>query len=138
MPKRGRRKLLASEAVDVDDRLCERLRRFLRQIVPDAARHGPMRILAREFLGIGAAVRMWRTICIAFEGNGGHAYERALGQPLFQIVVSGLAFNEREPPPTVMDHDGDVIWIIEGRRTAIERRIVKLPLGRGKLPDELR
>ena len=35
----------SSEAVDVDDRLRESLRRFLRQIVPDAACYGPMRIL---------------------------------------------------------------------------------------------
>src|SRR5712671_622172 len=37
-PKRGRRELLRSEAVDVDDRLRKGLGRFLRQIVSDAAR----------------------------------------------------------------------------------------------------
>src|SRR5256885_10644479 len=45
-PSAERRELLRSEAVDVDDRLCKGLGRFLRQIVPDAARDGPMRILA--------------------------------------------------------------------------------------------
>src|SRR5205823_13881140 len=85
-PKRGRRELLRSEAVDVDDRLRKGLGRLLRQIVPDAARDGPMRILAREFLSIGAAVWMWRTIGITLEGNGGHADDRTSGQLLFQIV----------------------------------------------------
>src|SRR5438874_13002950 len=40
--------LLRSESIDVDDRLRKGLGRFLRQIVPDAAGDGPMRILARE------------------------------------------------------------------------------------------
>src|SRR5437870_6256859 len=105
LPKRQRRELLRSEAVDVDDRLRKGLGRFLRQIVPDAARDGPMRILAREFLSIGAAVWMWRTIGIAFEGNGGHADDRTLGKPPFRILVFGLALSQREAPPVVMDHD---------------------------------
>src|SRR6266498_4047542 len=96
LPKRGRRELLDSEAVDVNDRLRERLRRFLRQIVPDAARHGPMRILAREFLGISAAVDMWRAVGIAFQSNGGDSDDRGFGQSLFQIVVPRLALSQRE------------------------------------------
>src|SRR6185369_8065276 len=89
--KRGRRELSRSEAIDIDDRLRECLRRFLRQIVPDTARDGPMRILARELLGIGAWVQVRRAIGIAFHRNGGHGNDQALGQLLFEIVVSGLA-----------------------------------------------
>jgi hypothetical protein len=37
-----------------------------------------------------------------------------------------------------MDHDADVIRIVEGRCAAIERRIIELPLRRSELPDELR
>src|SRR5271165_7547806 len=33
-------------------------------------------------------------------------------------------------------HDADVIWIVEGRGGAIERRIIELPLRRGDLPNE--
>jgi hypothetical protein len=51
--------------------LDEGLRGFLRQIVPNPARDDPVRIFAREFLCIGTAVRMRRTIGITFKGNGG-------------------------------------------------------------------
>jgi hypothetical protein len=36
-----------------------------------------------------------------------------------------------------MDDDADVIRVVEGRRRAIERRVVEVPLRRGDLPDEL-
>jgi hypothetical protein len=71
---------------------------------------------------------MWRAVGIAFQSNGGDSDDRGFGQPPFQIVVPGLALSQREPPPVVMDHDGDVIRIVEGRGTAIERRIIELPL----------
>ena len=60
------------------------------------------------------------------------------GKPLFQIVIFRLAFGQAEPPAIIVDHDGDVIRVVEGRRAAIERGIVELPLRRGDLPDELR
>src|SRR5580700_3807526 len=37
-----------------------------------------------------------------------------------------------------MDHDGNVIRIVEGRCTAIERGIIEVPLRRRQPPDELR
>lgn len=43
-------------AIDVDDGFGKGVRRFLRQIVADAAFDGAVRILAGEFLGIGAGV----------------------------------------------------------------------------------
>lgn len=36
-------------AIDIDNRLGECKRRFLRQIVPDTARNGPISVLAGEF-----------------------------------------------------------------------------------------
>ena len=60
------------------------------------------------------------------------------GKPLFQIVVFRLAFGQTEPPAVVVDDDGDVIRIVEGRRAAIERGVVEVPLRRSELPDELR
>jgi hypothetical protein len=50
------------------DRVGEGLRSFLRQIVPDAALDDSVRVLAREFLGIGTTVRVWCTIGICFSG----------------------------------------------------------------------
>jgi hypothetical protein len=49
---------------------------FLRQIVPDATLNDPVRIFAREFLGIGTAVRVWCTIGVTFQGDGGHGDDR--------------------------------------------------------------
>ena len=41
-------------------------------------------------------------------------------------------------PAVVMDHDADVIGVVEGRCAAIKRSIIEVPLGRGNLPNELR
>ena len=57
---------------------------------------------------------------------------------LSRSAYFALAFGQCEPPPIIVDHDGDVIRIVEGRRAAIERRIIEVPLRRSKLPDELR
>jgi hypothetical protein len=37
-----------------------------------------------------------------------------------------------------MDHDGNVVGIVEGRRGAIERGVIEVPLRRSEAPDELR
>ena len=67
-------------------------------------------------------------VCIAFKGNRGHADGRSFGETLFQIVVFRLAFGEAEPPAVVVDRDVDVIRVVEGRCTAIERGVVEVPL----------
>ena len=81
---------------------------------------------------------MWCAIGIAFEGNGRHRNDGVFGKPLFQIVILRLALSEVEPPAVVMDHDADVIRVVERCRVAIERRIVEVPLRRSELPDKLR
>jgi hypothetical protein len=45
-----------SQRIDIDDRLGEGLRGFLGHVVPDAAFDHPVRVLAREFVGVGAGV----------------------------------------------------------------------------------
>src|SRR4029453_5565610 len=55
-----------SKAVDVDDGLRECLRSFLRQVVSDAARDVPVLVSAREFLGVGAGLRVWGAIGVTF------------------------------------------------------------------------
>src|SRR2546430_1782429 len=106
--------------------------------MPDAALDDPVRISAREFLGIGTGVRVWCTIGIAFKSNSGHGDVRTFGEPLFQIVIFRLAFSQSEPPAIIMDHDADMIRIVEGRCAAIERGIVEVPFWRCDLPNELR
>ena len=98
----------------------------------------PVRIFAREFLGIGTGVRMRRTIGITFKRNRRHGDDRTCGKPLFQIVILRFAFSQSEPPAIIMDHDADVIRIVEGRCAAIERGIIEFPLRRSDLPNELR
>jgi len=80
---------------------------------------------------------MWCPIGVTFKGNGGHGDDRALGKPLFQIVIFRFAFSQGLPPAVIMDHNGDVIRIVERRCTAIERGIIEVPLRRSELPDEL-
>ena len=101
---------------------------FLRQIVADAAGDQPVRILAGELLGIGGGVRMRRAVGVAFQRDGRHGDDRTCGEPLFQLVIPRLARRQAEPPAVVVDHDADVIRIVEGRRAALEGRVVEVPL----------
>ena len=88
---------------DVDDGFGEGLRRFLRQIVADAARDGPVLIFAGEFLGVGAGLRVRRAVGVAFQRDGRHGDDRECGEPLFQIVIFRLAFSQTEPPAVIVD-----------------------------------
>src|SRR5262249_38600227 len=60
-----------------------------------------------------------------------------LREPLFQIFVLGLAVRKRKPPAVIVDHDGDVIRIVERRRAALESGIVEVPFWRSEPPNEL-
>jgi hypothetical protein len=96
--------------------------------VPDAALKDPVRICAREFFGIGTTVRVWRTIGITLQRDGGHSDDGPCGQLLFKLVIVPLAFSQADPPAVIMDHDADMIRVVEGRGAAIERRIIEVPL----------
>ena len=113
------------------------LRGFLGQIVPDIALNDPVLVFARKFPGVGAAVRVWCTVGIAFKSYGRYGDERPLGKPLLQVIIFRLAFSQAEPPAVVVDDDVDVVRVLEGCRRPIERCVVEVPLRRGKLPDEL-
>ncbi len=124
--------------VDIHNCFRKRVRCFLRQVVSDAPFYEPVRILSQEFFGIGTGIRVWRTIGITFKRNRGHGDDWKCRKPLFQIVIFRLAFSHAQPPAVVVNHDADVIRIVEGRGTAIERGVLELPFGRRDLPDELR
>jgi hypothetical protein len=110
----------------------------LEQIVPDAARDGPVFIAAREFAGIGTGVRVKCPIGIVFQGHRGHCDVRKFGKPLFQLVIVRLAFGQSKPIAIKMDHDADMIRVVEGRGAALEGGLVKGPCGRSGLPDAFR
>src|SRR5215212_6672825 len=83
---------------DVDNGLGKSLRSFLRQVVSNAALDQPMRIPAREFLGVGTGLRMGSTVGVTFHGDGRYGDHRTCGQPFLQFVIFRLAFGQRKPP----------------------------------------
>jgi hypothetical protein len=60
--------------------------------------------------------------------DGGNRDHREFGQPLFQLGISRLAIGQAEPPAIVMNHDRDMIRVVEGRGAAPECGIVEVPL----------
>lgn len=110
---------------------------FLRRVVPDTTGEEPVLIFARELLCIRRRVWMWRTIGIAFNGDGRHGDDRTLRKPLFQIVILRLAFGETQAPAIIMDRNDDMIRIVEPLCAAREGLIAEIPLRRSELPDEL-
>jgi len=111
-PRRERR----SDFGDVDDRLSKGLWGFLRQVVPHAAGDEPVLIFSREFAAISRGFRMGRAVGVAFHSDRGYCDDGPLGEFLFQIVVFPLAVGEVEPPAVIVDHDGHVVRVVEGRR----------------------
>src|ERR1044072_1428277 len=75
---------------------------------------------------------------ITFEGNGGDGDAWKCGEPFFQVLVLRLAFSESEPPTIIMNHDADVIRIVERCCAPLERGIIELPFRRSDLPNQLR
>src|SRR2546425_3114494 len=124
--------------VDIDHRLRECLRRFLRQIVSDAALDQAVLILAREFFRVRRGLRMWRTVRVTFEGDRRDADGRKLSEPCFEVVVFALALCQAESPAIVVDDDRNMIGVIKRRRAAIEGGVIEIPLRRRDFPDELR
>src|ERR1700733_6346634 len=124
-------------AVCVDDGFGESLRSLLRQVVPDTALDDPVLVLAGEFAGVGAGVRVRRAVGVSLQGDGRHGDGRKDGELPLQVVVSRFPFAQAEPPPVIVDHDRDVIRVIEGGRAARERSVVEIPLRRRQPPDEL-
>lgn len=63
------------------------------------------------------------SIRITFKGYRGHIDGRSLGEPLFQIIIFRLAFGQTEVPAVVMDHNADVIRVVERGSAAVERGV---------------
>jgi hypothetical protein len=104
-----------SKAIDCDDCFGECARGFLRQVVPDAAGQEPVRVLAGEFLRIRTRVRVWRTIRITLTCDGVYGDRWTRRKPLFHIVVLRVAIGQPEAPAVVVDHEVDMIGVVEHR-----------------------
>src|SRR6476469_4423828 len=81
---------------------------------------------------------MWRAVRVAFQRDRRYGDRRKLTEAFLDVVVFPFAVGEAEAPAIVMDDDGDLIRVVERRGTAIERRVIELPLRRGDPPDQLR
>lgn len=118
--------------------LRKRARRPLGEIVPNSSGNGSVLIFGQEHFCVTRRIWVRCAVGVAFHGDGRHGDDEALGELLFQIVVFRFAFGETEPRTVVVDHDRDMIRIVECLRAAIERSIVKIPIQGGDLPDQLR
>ena len=79
--------VFASNVLHIHDRLGEGLRRLLRQVVADSTLDRSVCVLPGKFSGVRSRLRVWRTIGITFERDGGHRDDRVSGKPLFQVVI---------------------------------------------------
>ena len=95
-----------------------------------------MRVRARELLRIATSVR-GGPVEVAANSDRRHRDPGTFEQPGFQVAVLRLSLSQAQPPPIVVDDDVDVIRIVEGRGSAIERVVVEVPLRRGDLPNQL-
>src|SRR5437867_5886735 len=81
---------------------------------------------------------MRRAICVAFHRDRRHTYGRRRNDDLVEIRVPRFALSKGYPPTVVVNYYRIVIRILERPRGAIERRVVKFPLRRRGLPNQLR
>lgn len=100
-----------SVSTDIHDRLSKSEGCFLRQIVPNPAVDIPVRISARKFFGIGARVRMRRTIGILFEGYAGHRNVGTCGKSIFQLVILRFAIGQTDPPAIIVNDNVDILCL---------------------------
>src|SRR5882762_8628020 len=75
------------------------------------------------------SLRPWRRLICACPSSSG------LSAFTFILNVSIFPFSQCETPPIIVDRDADVIRIVQGRGTAIEHRVIEVPLRRCDLPD---
>jgi hypothetical protein len=60
-------------------------------------------------------------------------------QLLVAVPLFWIAGSQAQPPTVIVDRDGDVIRVVEGRRAAIKGGVVEIPIGLGlrvKVPGE--
>src|ERR1051326_5526857 len=81
---------------------------------------------------------MRRSVGITFKGDRWYDNNWTFDESFFEIVIFRLAFSHTDPPAVVVNHDGDVVRVVERRCSAIEGGVIEVPLGRSELPNELR
>src|SRR5215813_13023814 len=104
-----------SKTIDFDDSLGKCLRCLLRKVVPYATVYGSVGVLASEFFGIRTRVGVWRAIGITFKRDCRYGDDRSFRKPVFQVVIFRLTFGQANSPTVIVNHDGDMIRVFEGR-----------------------
>jgi hypothetical protein len=67
---------------------------------------------------------MRSAISVTLHCDGGHADDGLLGKPFLKLVISRLALDETEPPAVTVDHNRDMVRIVESLRTTIEGGVI--------------
>ena len=91
-----------------------------------------------ELRGVGVRFRVRSAVHVALERDRGDGDDRLFRESLFELDVRGFSFGQPEPPAVVVDHDRDMVRVVEGRRAALERGVVEVPPRRRSPPDQLR
>jgi hypothetical protein len=125
------------KARDIDNGIGKCLRRFLWQIMSDAAANVPMVILAGKLLRVGCRLGMRSAVGVALHGDGRNSNGRRRRQTRLEFVVLRFALDQPQPPAVVVNHHRNVIRIVERLSRAVERCIVKIPFRRRETPDQL-
>jgi hypothetical protein len=50
---------------------------------------------------------------VAFQGDRRYRDDRPLRETLLQVVIRRVALDESQPPPVVVDHDLDVVGVVQ-------------------------
>src|SRR5262245_27346483 len=96
-----------------------------------------MLVSSGEHLRVRGRIWMVPTVGVALPPDAPHSDDRALCKSFFEVGIFRLAFSEAKAPAVIVDHDIDVIGVVEGRRAPIIRRVIELSLRGRELPDEL-
>src|SRR4051812_7643906 len=94
---------------------------------------------ATEFRGMSYAIgRRINAIRVAVERDGGSGDHGLHRQPSLEIGIARIALGQTVAVTIAVDHDIDVVGIVEGRCGAREGRFIELPVWRPLLPEDLR
>src|ERR1700730_1210067 len=114
----------------------ERFGFFLRKIMP-RARDDAMGARTGEFRRGGSAVgRGGDAVAGAVQRDGGDGNGRQRRQPALQPGIVRIAGRQAEAMAIAVDHDIDIIRVVEGRRRAREGGVVEMPVRRPLLPQD--
>ena len=98
---------------------------FLGNIVADSVEH-PVLIGAGVERAVAGAV-LGGAVEVAADGDGGHADGWLARQALLVGGITSFALSQAQPPSVVVDHDGDMVGIVERRRAQVVGRVGEVP-----------